>query len=398
MAPHAPALTRPAGYRLAAVTGLLALSACRSDINIVTKQPTEEEEPVEVVEFTNDWGQWLSMDVLPDGRPIAAFYDNTEGAVGFAIAEIDADGTVTWTYEEPDGYPDAGGLDPGDRGKYVDMAVAPNGDVWLAYQDLQNENLRYARRYFLSGIWENGVADGGSGPETASGYFATIALDSAGNPVVAHHDQGSGELRVAHWQGVAFSGAVLDAGDAPEVEEGADPIAADVGEFPSLQIVNGVEYIAYYDKANGDLKLARGTSGAYTVEVVADEGDVGAWVDLTIDNGTMHMAYHDVGNQDLLYTVGEPGSFSTEVVDDDEYVGADTDVLIVSGSPRIAYFDGHNNDMKVASRVGDGWDLATVAGDSGALGFFNELIEVGGRVYAGCYDYSERTVWFSVLN
>jgi len=398
MAPHAPVLIRPAGLRLVAVAGLLACSGCRSETNIVTKQPTEEEETVEVVQFTNDWGQWLSLDVLPDGRPVAAFYDNTEGAVGFAIATIDADGSVTWAYEEPDGYPDSGGLDPGDRGKYVDMVIAPNGDVWLAYQDIQNENLRFARRYFLSGLWENGVADGGSGPETASGYFASIALDGSGNPVAAHHDQGTGELRVAHWQGTAFSGSVLDAGTAPEVEEGADPIVADVGEFPSLEIVNGVEYIAYYDKANGDLKMARGSAGAYTTEVVYDEGDVGAWVDLAIDNGTMHLAFHDVGNQNLLYASGEPGGFRIEVVDDDKYVGADTDVLMVQGSPRIAYFDGHNNDMKVATRVGDGWDLASVAGDTTAMGFFNELIEVGGQVYAGCYDYTDRTVWFSVLN
>ena len=50
----------------------------------------------EVEEFTNDWGQWLSMGVLPDGRPVAAFYDATEGALGFAIAELGADGSVTW--------------------------------------------------------------------------------------------------------------------------------------------------------------------------------------------------------------------------------------------------------------------------------------------------------------
>jgi hypothetical protein len=378
--------------------GLTLLAGCRSDINIVTKQPTEEEEPEEVVEFTNDWGQWLSLDVLPDGRPVAAFYDNTEGAVGFAIATIDSDGTVSWSYEQPDGYPDSGGLDPGNRGKYVDMAIAPNGDVWLAYQDLQNENLRYARRYYLSGLWENGVADSGSGPDTASGLFASISLDGAGNPVVAHHDEGTGELRIAHWQGTAFSGVVLDAGEAPAVAEGEEPIAADVGEFPSVQIVNGVEYVAYYDKANGNLMMARGSAGAYTLEVVLEEGNVGAWVDLVVDNGTMHMAFHDVGNQHLLYAEGEPGNFSIETVDDDKYVGADTDVLLVSGSPRIAYFDGHNNDMKLATRVGDGWDLTRVAGDSSAMGFFNELIEVSGRVYAGCYDYTARTVWFSVLN
>ena len=383
-----------------AVVGLLSTygTGCRSDINIVGKAPEEEEEVVEEVPFTNDWGQWLSMDVLPDGRPVAAFYDATEGAVGFAIASLEADGTVKWSYEEPDGYPDAGGLDPGDRGKYVDMAVASNGDVWLAYYDLKQENLRYARRFYLSGLWENGLADSDGNPSSVSGLFPSIALDGSGNPVIAHHDSGLGTLRIAHWNGTAFDAEVLDEGTAPSVGEEEEPVEASVGAFASLQIVNGTEYVAYYDQANGDLLLATGTSGAYSTEVVASEGNVGAWPDLVIHDGTLHIAYHDVGNQDLVYASGEPGRFEFEVVDDGEYVGADSDLLVSGGSVRIAYFDGHNNDMKLATRVGDGWSVETTAGDSGALGYFNELIEAGGQIYGGCYDYTQRTVWFSALN
>ncbi len=395
---HAITVHLPLFARALPASALLVLGACKSDVNIVTKAPVEEEEIVEVEPFTNDWGQWLSLNVLPDGRPVAAFYDYTVGGVGFAIATIGADGSVSWSYEEPDGYPEAGGLDAGNRGKYVDMAVAPNGDVWLAYQDLQNENLRYARRYFLSGIWENGLADAGSGSQTSSGYFPSIELDSSGNPVVAHYDQGNGELRVAHWQGAGFSGEVVDAGTAPEVPEGETAPQPDVGQFPSLQIVSGVEYIAYYDKLNGDLLLARGNSGAYSTEVVLSEGDVGAWVDMVVSDGTVHMAFHDVGNQDLVYGVGEPGNFTFSVVDDGKYVGADADLLLVGGNPRIAYFDGYMNDMKVATKISDGWDIETIAGDSGAMGFFNEMVETGGRVYAGCYDYTNRTVWFSAIN
>jgi hypothetical protein len=371
---------------------------CRSDINIVGKAPVEEEPEVVVEEFTNDWGQWLSMDVLPDGRPVAAFYDATKGAVGFAIATIAADGSVTWSYEEPDGYADSSGLDPGDRGKYVDMVVAPNGDVWLAYQDLGAENLRYARRYYLSGLWENDFADGDSNPASASGYVASIALDSSANPVIAHYDEGKMNLRVAHWNGSSFSGEVVDSGTAPEVAEGEEAIAADVGAFPSLQIVNGEEYLAYYDKANGDLLLATGTAGSYSIETVASEGNVGAWPDLVVDSGTVYISYHDITNQNLMLATGAPGGFDLELVDDSEYVGADSDILISGGTVQVAYFDGHNNDMKLATRVGDGWSVETKAGTDSAMGFFNELIETGGRVYGGCYDYTNRTVWFSALN
>lgn len=382
---------------VALAVGLLLAPGCRSDTNLVTKQPTEEEEEVVVEPFSNDWGQWLAMDVLPDGRPVAAFYDATEGGVGFAIATIASDGSVTWSYEEPDGYPDAGGFDAGDRGKYVAMAVAPSGDVWLAYLDVANDNLRYARRYYLSGNWENGLADAGSGPGTASGYFPSIAIDQANNPVIAHYDQGNGELRVARWAGAAFTGEVVDSGVAPEVADGEEPVDADVGAFSSIGIVNGVEYITYYDAANGDLMLATGASGGYAIERVDTEGDVGAWTNLAISDGTLHIAYHDKTEQDLMYASGTPGNFDIEVVDDAKYVGADTDILLVGGSPRIAYFDGYWNDMKVAVKAGEGWAAETVAGDSGPLGFHNELITVGDRVYAGCYDYAAHSVWFSAL-
>jgi hypothetical protein len=395
---EAPVLQPCVDFRLGILAVAMGMVGCRSDINIVSKGPTEEESQVVVEEFSHDWGQWLSMGVLPDGRPVAAFYDATMGAVGFAIATLNADGTVSWAYEEPDGYPDSGGLDPGNRGKYVDMAVAPNGDVWLAYQDINNEVLRYARRYYLSGVWETGAADSDSNPSSSSGLFASVAIDGSGNPVVAHYDGGLGNLRVAHWNGSGFVGEVVDEGDAPEVAEGEDPIDADVGQFPSIQIVNGVEYIAYYDKANGDLLLASGGAGAYSFETIASDGDVGAWPDLLVHDGDLHISFHDVGNQDLLYTVGAPGSWDTRVVDDGEYVGADSELIVTSSGVRIAYFDGHNNDMMVATQVGDDWTVERRAGEDTAMGFFNELIETGGRVYVGCYDYTARKVWFSPLD
>ena len=373
-------------------------AGCKSDINIISKAPSQEEEEVVAEDFGGDWGQWLSMGVLPDGRPVAAFYDATDGALGFAIATLAADGTVAWSYEQADGYADAGGLDTGDRGKYVDLVVAANGDIWLAYQDLANENLRYARRYYLSGEWENGVADDNSNPSSASGMFASIALDAAGNPVVAHYDGGLGELRVAHWNGSGFDGEVVDEGTAPDVVEGEDPVEANVGLFPSLQIVDGTEYIAYHDQANGDLLLATGSAGAYALSTIASEGNVGAWPDLVIDSGTMYISFHDVGNQDLVFASGTGASWSFEVVDDGEYVGADSDLLLSGGTARIAYFDGHNNDFKLATQVGDSWSIETRTGAETASGFFNELIETGDRIYGGCYDYTNRSVWFSALN
>ena len=114
-------------------------------------------------ELENDHGSWLSMDTSPDGRIVVAFYDRSKGGLGFAIGKVLDDGTVGWRYEEVDGYPDADGLNPGDRGTFASMKVAPNGDVWVAYHDVSNGGLRVAQR--TAGGWlEPELVDAGAGP------------------------------------------------------------------------------------------------------------------------------------------------------------------------------------------------------------------------------------------
>ncbi len=386
------------------LTLVLLGSACRSDTNIVAKAPdTEETTETETVEpvtepFDADWGQWLSLGVMPSGTPAAAYYPATDGAAGFALGSVAADGTVSWAHEKPDGYAVGGGADPGDVGDHMSMAIAADGTVWLAYHDRQKDFLRYAKRDSRA-VWTNGVADaldGASSPD--AGLLTSTALDASGNPVIAHYDRKNGHLRVSRWTGTAFESSIVDEGTAPAVAEGEDPVEAHTGLFPDLVIVNGVEYIAYYDKANGDLKLATGTGGAWTIETVASEGDVGQWPDMVIADGTIHIAWQDITNNDLVYTTGEPGSWTSVAVDEGDFVGADTALSVSGSSVQILYFDGFNNDMKRAVATGDGWQTETVTGDQCALGFHNELITVGGARFAGCYDYTNRTLWFDQLD
>lgn len=370
---------------------------CASDTQIVPKDtldtgtPTPPEEEV----WDHDWGQWLSMAVLQDGSPAIAYYDRTKGALGFAIADTSG-AEVAWTREEADGYTNDEGLDVGDRGKYASMAVAQDGTVWVAYQDLSLEALRWARRDPATRTWENNTADGGGEPSGNAGYFASLAIDATSSPVVAHHDEAMGQLRLSRWNGTAFTSLVLDEGEAT-TDEAGEAVEADVGEFASLTIQDGVEYVAYYDRALGNLKLAWGTAGNMTIEVVDQEGDVGQWPDVIVSEGQLWIAYHDVANQDLKLAHGAPGNWTIETVDSGEFVGADTALFLNGTQPAIAYFDGRNNDMKLATLVGDAWQIETLAGADGALGFHNEVVETGGSYFLACYDYTNRTVWFDQL-
>ncbi|MDG1483076.1 MAG: hypothetical protein P8R54_26040 [Myxococcota bacterium] len=367
-------------------------NGCKSDVNVAsTFEDTGEP-------FLSDWGSWLSMDVMPDGSPAIAYYDATDGGLGFAIASIEDDGSVSWSREQVDGYLNADNLDTGDRGKYASMKIAADGTVWIAYQDVALGTLRYAVRG--DGGWTSDIADIGGGSSSDAGYFASMALDADGMPVIVHYDNKQSNLRIARWIGSGFTAEVLVEGeDYVPTDTGSVGMDAQVGEFAKIVISGGIEYVAYYDRAFGDLKMSWGTSGSHSVEVIDTEGDVGQWPDLLIDGGTIHIAYHDITNQDLKYASGAPGSWSSAIVDSGDYVGADTDIFLdpASNGVSFAYFDGRNNDMKLAWQSGGEWNLDTVVGSEGALGFHNEVVTSGGVTYAACYDYTNRKLWFSVL-
>lgn len=366
----------------------------------------EEEE-----EFTDDWGQWMSMAALPDGRPAISYYNRTRGGLSLACGSFDDDGAVTWEHEPIDGFTNEEGLDVGDRGLYTSLAIAPDGHIWVAYRDNTLSTLRVANRAAGAAEWTTNMAEAGGGASPSVGMFASLALNASSQPVIAHYDEGKGQLRVVRGDGATFTGEVVDEGEdrAADTASGTEAEDADVGMFARLRIVSGVEYIAYYDAANGQLKLAWGGSGNYTVEVVDDGGvpdgsslpaseDVGQWPDLMVVDGKIHIAYQDVDNQDLRYASGTPGAWDIEVIDSGDYVGADTALFLSGTSPAIAYFDGRNNDVKLAWRSGDTWQSDTVAGSTAALGFHNEVLTTNGHTYAACYDYTNRGLWFSALN
>ncbi|MEL6343363.1 MAG: hypothetical protein AAFV53_09525 [Myxococcota bacterium] len=367
----------------ALLIGLILTSGCQG-CSETTLRPTDVDTGEAAVPFTNDWGQWLAMDAMPDGSPALAYYDATTGGVGFAIARFAEDGSVSWQREPVDGYAEDN-LDPGDRGKYVSMVISADGVVWLAYQDVSLKTLRYAQRA-KNGDWTNGIADAGGGPTSDAGYYSDITLDGNGDPVIVHFDNARGTLRVVRWTGDSFSGSVLS--------EREDAI---IGEFPKIVIASNVEYVVFYDRTEGDLLLSYGGAGSHTVEIIESEGDIGQWPDVAIEDGTLFIAHHDVGNQDLRFVRGEPGIWEAELIDDGEFVGGDPAIYFAEGGPGIAYCDGRNNDVKLALRQSGSWTVDQLIGDDGALGYHNEVVTTSLGTFVASYDYTERTVWFNAL-
>lgn len=343
-------------------------------------------------------GLWASMEISSAGEVLIAFYDVDEGAVGLARS---GDGGTSFSNEQVDGYTyttDAGlPVNPGDRGMYVDMVLDSSDTPHLAYRDRDETSLMYATRDGEE--WSTAVVDGGTGSADA-GTFNSIALDDAGHPGIAFYDVKEKALKFALKDGswadeIVDEGELLTDGLALELDE------PDVGTYTHLLFQDGAWWIAYYDVANGNLKLAHGTPGAWTIETLAGDGtgDVGAWPYLHPAGapGVFWIALHDVTNQDLVLGRYEAGVLATQIVDDGAYVGADSVIAEVGGTIRIHYFDGYNNDVKQAIDNGDGtWTLSTLVSD-GAVGYSNNLQFHGGQMYICSFDYTTGDFHFETI-
>ena len=373
--------------------GSLSLGCSENNISKTGGVEEEETEPTPEPPFSTDWGQWLSMGTY-EGKPAMTFYDRSQGGLGFAIGTI-TDSEVEWAFEGVDGYPDASGLDLGDRGTYGSMAIDSHGMIWATYYDKGAKNLRYAKRHPSLHAWKAGIADVGEGSAQDAGWFSSLAIASDGTPVVAHHDAGVGTLRVARWNGTGFVGGVFDRGEAFVADTGTEDEDQDanVGQFVKLKVVDGIEYMAYYDAANGDLKFAIGSD----IHIVDSDGDVGKWPDFDVRGGQVHIVYQDATKRQLKYAKGNPGSWEFTVVDVAPYTGADTALYFDGDSPGVIYFEGRSNDMKQATLSGESWSTATIATE-GAVGFHNEVITIDSKRYVGCYDYTRRSVRFEPLD
>lgn len=361
-------------------------AACRSDQSFT---PFGGFQPLE-----SDHGQYLSMSVAPDGSPSMAFYDRTQGALGFAIGDVRSEG-ILWQYEEPDGYPDSAGLDAGDVGQYTSHVWAPDGTAWVAYHGPGQGNLKVAHR--VGKTWTTEVVDMGTGLRPRTGLFTDIAIDAAGQPVVVYHDESDGVLRMAVRNGESWETSTIYEGQ-PFSGQDADgnPVEreADVGEYAQILMDGNTQYIAFYDRAQQDLVLLEGFAGAYSATVVADAGDVGQWPSLWLEDGTLGIAYHDVSNQDLMFAVREGGGrFVLNTLDDGRYRGADAALFRRDGRWGVAYFDGRSHDLLLAAQSeGDTFEISRIGGENGALGYHNEVVRDGqGRWWAGTYDYTSRT-------
>lgn len=331
-----------------------------------------------------DWGQWLSGDVAPDGdRMSLAYYDPNREAVGYALVSFDEAGEPTTRHERVDGYDS----EDNDVGRYASQVTDTEGTAWVAYHDADDMVLKVRNRRGTSD-WAavETVADGGQ--------WANMALDAGGRLLIAHTSS-DGVLRMSRRLADQWETDEVYASAASDwtSDDGAVTTREAEVRQPRIHVDGDTIYVAFYDKAAGELHLLSGGFGNFKDEVVRAVGDEGAWPSMLSSGGQLFIAYQHVGDEDLVLAnrsiASNSGGWSFQVVDDGPVVGADTEVFEHEGKVHILYFQGFDSDLYLAVDEG-GWQISRLEGGASAAGFHNETVDIGGKRYVATYDYTDR--------
>jgi hypothetical protein len=351
------------------------------------------------VDAAGEVGHNPSIAVGTSGNPMVSYYDWTNQDLKFATCDqsasangncdqsddwatvtVDAEGIVGWT---------------------TSMALDANGHPVICYQDVTNEDLKFATcdlpasangNCDQSGDWATLTVDAAG----EVGHNPSMAVDTSGNLMVSYYDSTNEDLKFAVCDLSASVNGNCDQGGDWSVAT-VDAVGV-VGRFSSVAVdSNGDPSISYWDQTDGDLRVAvcdasesaNGNcdqTGDWSTVTVDALGDVGQFTSIAVDSeGNPLISYHDSTNRDLKFAICElsasangncdqTGDWSVETVDLVGDVGRFTSIAVVTdGKPAISYHDLTNADLKVAigspspslSPIGGVADVPEAAGDSG---------------------------------
>lgn len=378
---------------------------------------------------------WISAYAENFGDLVVARYDEVAGWVWQWVDGVPADGEVEAGPSGPRGGIEERGPNVG---QYSSIGAAADGTLHVAYYDVSNRALKYARgapRADGRHDWTLMTLDAGGD----AGRWASLSLGADGVPAIAYRvgsiADGDGfvsEVRVI----VAAQAAPASADDwgvpfvvqqralaEEDPETGSYPEGT--GLFNSLaRHPDGRLALAWYDRSEGRLWWSSMVDAGWTEpEMLAGwghpdpdrDGDMGANVDLIVDgDGNAHLCYQDGMTDSLRYLA--PALDRDEWVDDGVWldvggrpysvhvVGDDCNVrLDGAGDPVIVFQDATLQALLMRRRtrevvdptVENPWSGREVLrGDEadyqGAHGFYASAAVVDGELWVVHYVYNNQ--------
>ncbi len=376
-------------------------------------------------------GTHSDVAVAPNGDAVVSGYAQNHGDL--VVARHAGAGRIPNSeWEFVDGVPDgpialpesevrSGILDPGpDVGLYTSVAVSADDTVMVSYYDRDRGSLKFAWKKVGDSSWTTHTVDEGTGStidpeiggEQTGIYTALTVRKDDGRPGIAYLarvSQGGGvesaEVRYVSAQTANPTGPgdwltfTVDTMTLPPVDPEAPdiyPLPAGIGLFvEATRDANNAPIIAYYDRPNGDLKVARfnATNGQFDrPSVLAGMNvDSGWYPSVAIDAaGVIHAAYQGADHDDVFYK--NTMTNAQELIDDGyrivgttpdglpkpefHFVGSDTQIVMTGSGPLVVYQDSTSHELMFADKSGGGgvWRPTALAGDEldfvGAYGFY----------------------------
>ena len=290
------------------------------------------------LDATNIVGEYASMQIV-DGMPAIAYYAQTGQSLKY-IRATDANGT-TWGTAQV--------LIAGNAGTFVYLKVV-NGNPSIAFHDKNNAILKYIRSNDIDGTaWPAPVT---VYTNSSAGLGVSCLQIINNNPAISFWDYTTNTItyiRAVDNSGSSWATASVALGTG----------GTEMGVTCPLLFVSGKPAVAFYDYTITALKYitaddASGTSWTGTPLSFTDLPSIGTYTSLQIVNGMPAMAYFN-DNSNLMYvraldatgkTWGTPQLLDGAAMLPNSISGYNPSLRIVNGKPAIVYFGGNNPGLK----------------------------------------------------
>ncbi len=265
----------------------------------------------------------------------------------------------------------------GDVGSYASLDIDSKGNPGISYYDSSNSDLKYA--YWDGSRWNIQTVEAAG----FTGLHTSLAFDSKDNPHISYYGQNA--LKYAHWTGTGWQIQVVDVS----------------GTFTSIALdKNDNPHVSYFSFQNGDLKYAYWTGSTWSAQTIDSQGAVGEFTSLKLDNNSYaHISYYDVTNGNLKLAWQNSTGWYSQTVDSTDDVGQYCSLdLDSNGTRHISYYDASNGDLKYATSTASGWNTSVVD-SNGNVGADSSLaVDRNGNAHISYTDNSTHLLRYASWN
>jgi hypothetical protein len=369
--------------------------------------------------------QWPSIVIGPDGNPVIAFYNSTDGTLdvakcgdpacgsGNVVTTIDDSGFQPLTHPSvaigDDGLPAIVYSDVGtnmqrfahcqdaDCSGVVDKVLlreGRDGTIAIGNNGYPVISLNWDELYVIqcgdyACTTDNRTVNTIENAGTGSGLvqYSSIAVPADGNPIIAYQDYGELSLRVARCQDSACAGG-------SEIINTLDNPANEVGRWVSIALDDdGYPVISHFDETASALKVTKCNDvncagGDETTTTMTSIHDVGRFSSIAIGaDGFPVISYVDYTDDALRFAKCDDvacasGTQAIVTLDDDLTNNLGWDSSVAKGGddlPVIAYRNATDGTLRVLkcddASCADGGEVINTIDDPGSdVGYFASVV------------------------